>query len=81
MQIFTDRVLVRTIPPEEKTKGGIVVPGAKPSHHRSTVVLVGGEVKHVKPGDVVLHYTPGTNFEVKNETLKLLSEGDLIGKE
>lgn len=101
MQLFGDRILVKPIPHDETTPGGIALPDtARPKHYRSKVVQVGDGAPslatmhssastlggatlplRVKPGDVVYHLAPGIDFNLGDQALKLLGEGDLFGKD
>ena len=85
-----DRVVVKPMEPEEKTKGGIIIPDtAKEKPQEGKVVAVGkgridDEGKHikmeVKVDDVVLYgkYV-GTEVTVDNETYMILREEDILG--
>jgi chaperonin GroES len=86
-----DRVVVETSEAEEKTAGGIVLPDtAQEKPQRGTVKALGpGKLLEdgervpvaVDVGDAVLFgkYS-GTDVEVDGETLKIMREGDLLGK-
>ena len=84
-----DRVIVRRIEEEEKTKGGIIIPDtAKEKPQEGRVVAV-GPGKHedgkvlpldVKPGDKILFgkYT-GTEIKLDGEEHIILREDDILG--
>jgi len=84
-----DRVLVRRIEEEEKTKGGIIIPdAAKEKPQEGKVVAVGdGKVLEsgqkvkltVKVGDKILFgkYS-GTEIKVDSEELLILREDDIL---
>ncbi len=60
MKPIADRVIIKTAPAEEKTKGGIIIPDtAKEKPQRGEVVAVGpgkdGNLMTVTPGDIVLY--------------------------
>ncbi|HOC02197.1 MAG: 10 kDa chaperonin [candidate division TA06 bacterium ADurb.Bin131] len=85
-----DRVVVKPMEPEEKTKGGIIIPDtAKEKPQEGKVVAVGkgridDEGKHikmeVKVDDVVLYGKyAGTEVTVDNETYMILREEDILG--
>lgn len=85
-----DRVLVRRIEGEEKTKGGIIIPdSAKEKPLEGEIVAAGkgrvldsGEVRPmtVKTGDRVLFSKYAeTEVKVEGEMLLLLREDDLLG--
>jgi len=85
-----DRIIVRRLPEEEKTSGGIIIPDtAKEKPQRGKVVSTGqGKVLddgkrvplEVKPGDEVLFgkYS-GTEFKVGTEELLMMREDDIYG--
>ena len=84
-----DRVLVRRDEAEEKTAGGIVLPGAKEKPEMGKILAVGkgkilenGQVRalDVKVGDKVLFgkYS-GTEVKIDGETLLMMREEDLMG--
>lgn len=85
-----DRVLVRRIEGEEKTKGGIIIPdSAKEKPLEGEIVATGngklldnGQVRpmNVKAGDRVLFSKYAeTEVKVENEMFLLLREDDLLG--
>jgi chaperonin GroES len=85
-----DRVLVKRVKEEEKTKGGIIIPDtAKEKPVEGKVVAVGngkvmedGKVRklEVKPGDRVLFgkYS-GQEIKVDGEEMVILREDDIVG--
>ena len=85
-----DRVVVRRKEEEEKTAGGIVLPGnAKEKPSQGEVVAVGngrvldnGETRSlaVKVGDtVVFGQYAGNTVKVDGEELLIMSENDIFG--
>ena len=85
-----DRVLVRRIEAEEKTRGGIIIPDtAKEKPAEGEVVAVGegarkdsGELiaPAVKSGDRVLFGKwSGTEVTVNGEELLIMKESDILG--
>lgn len=84
-----DRLVVRRKEEEEKTAGGIVLPGsAKEKPNQGEVVAAGngrvldnGEVRplDVKVGDVVVFgkYAGSDTIEIDGEELVILSESDV----
>jgi chaperonin GroES len=85
-----DRVLVRRIEGEDKTKGGLIIPdSAKEKPAEGEVVSVGagarkdsGEliVPSVKAGDRVLFGKwSGTEVKVGGEDLLIMKESDILG--
>ncbi len=85
-----DRILVKRIKEEEKTKGGIIIPdAAKEKPQEGKVVAVGkGKVAddgklvtpEVKAGDKVLFgkYS-GSEIKIEDEELLILREDDILG--
>jgi chaperonin GroES len=85
-----DRVVVKRIDAEEKTKGGIIIPDSakeKPSQGEITAVGPGGRDEagklipiDVKVGDRVLFgkYS-GQTVKVKGDELLVMREEDLMG--
>ncbi|PTY36286.1 co-chaperone GroES [Saccharospirillum sp. MSK14-1] len=85
-----DRVVVRRKEQEEKTAGGIVLPGsAKEKPSQGEVLAVGngrildnGEVKplDVKVGDtVVFGQYAGSTVKMEGEELLIMTESDIFG--
>jgi chaperonin GroES len=79
-----DRVLVKRLEGEEKTKGGIIIPDtAKEKPMQAKVVAVGpgkGKAKMtVKKGDLVLigKYA-GNEFKMDGDELVILREEDIL---
>ena len=85
-----DRVLVRRIEGEEKTKGGLIIPDtAKEKPSEGEVVAVGegarkdsGELipMGVKAGDRILFGKwSGTEVKIEGEDLLIMKESDILG--
>ena len=85
-----DRVLVRRIEAEEKTKGGIIIPDTvKEKPMEGEVIAVGtgtrdeqGKVHplDVKAGDRVLFGKwSGTEVKIDGEDLMIMKESDIMG--
>jgi len=85
-----DRVLVRRIDGEEKTKGGLIIPdNAKEKPAEGEIIACGpgarkdtGELieMSVKPGDHVLFGKwSGTEVMIDNEELMIMKESDILG--
>ncbi|MCB1399839.1 MAG: co-chaperone GroES [Rhodobacteraceae bacterium] len=85
-----DRVLVRRVQSDEKTKGGLIIPdSAKEKPAEGEVVAVGegarkdsGELiaPSVKAGDRVLFGKwSGTEVTLDGEELLIMKEGDIMG--
>ena len=85
-----DRVLVKRLEEEEKTKGGIIIPDtAKEKPIEGKVVAVGkGRVKEdgtvipleVKAGDKVLfNKYAGTEIQIEGEEHLMMREDDILG--
>lgn len=88
IQPLADRVVIKPIEAEEKTVGGIVLPGtAKEKQQIAEVVEVGpggivdGEKveMQVKPGDRVIYSKyAGTDVKLGTEELVIVREGDIL---
>ncbi|MSP43397.1 MAG: co-chaperone GroES [Alphaproteobacteria bacterium] len=85
-----DRVLVRPLDAEEKTKGGIIIPGtAQEKPQEGKIVAVGPGARRedgtiakldVKVGDRVLYGKwSGTEIKIKGEELMIMKESDIMG--
>ncbi len=86
-----DRVLVRRVEGEEKTKGGLIIPdSAKEKPSEGEIVAVGdgarkdnGELIEmaVKAGDRILFGKwSGTEITLDGEELLIMKESDILGK-
>jgi chaperonin GroES len=85
-----DRVVVRRIDEDERTRGGIIIPDtAKEKPQQGEVVAVGpgapdekGQVQplDVKPGDCVLFGKwSGTEVKIDGEDVLIMKESDILG--
>ena len=85
-----DRVIVKRIEEEEKTKGGIIIPDTakeKPSQGEVTAVGPGGRDEtgklipiDIKVGDRVLFGKwSGTEVKLDGEELLIMKESDIMG--
>jgi chaperonin GroES len=85
-----DRVLVRRIDAEEKTKGGIIIPDtAKEKPQEGEIIAAGPGARNeqgqlvpldVKPGDRVLFGKwSGTEVKIDGKDLLIMKESDLLG--
>jgi len=85
-----DRVVIRRLEAEEKTKGGIIIPDtAKEKPQEGLVVAVGpgarnerGEVipLEVKAGDKILFGKwSGTEVKIGGDDLLIMKESDILG--
>nr|WP_316652695.1 co-chaperone GroES [uncultured Gellertiella sp.] len=85
-----DRVVVRRVESEEKTKGGIIIPDtAKEKPQEGEVVAVGSGARDesgkinpldVKAGDRVLFGKwSGTEVKLNGEDLLIMKEADIMG--
>jgi len=86
-----DRVVIKPIPKEEVSKGGIILPDtAKEKPQEGEIIAVGpgklfedGERKamEVKKGDRVIYSKyAGTEFKLDGEELVIMREGDILAK-
>ena len=85
-----DRVLVRRVEEEEKTKGGIIIPDtAKEKPQEGEVIAVGPGARDesgktqpldVKTGDRILFGKwSGTEIKLEGEDLLIMKESDVLG--
>jgi len=85
-----DRVVVRRVESEEKTKGGIIIPDtAKEKPQEGEVIAVGPgardeDGKYIKPdvavGDKILFGKwSGTEVKVDGQDLLIMKESDILG--
>ena len=85
-----DRILVRRVESEEKTKGGIIIPDtAKEKPQEGEVVAIGpgarneaGQIQalDVKAGDRILFGKwSGTEIKINGEDLLIMKESDVMG--
>jgi chaperonin GroES len=85
-----DRVVVKRIESEEKTKGGIIIPDTakeKPQEGEIIAVGPGGRDEHgkltpldVKAGDRVLFGKwSGTEVKIDGQDLLIMKESDILG--
>jgi len=79
-----DRVIIKPVPAEEKTAGGIIIPDTvKEKPQRGTVVAAGPGKKDepvtVKVGDTVLYSKyAGTEIQIDAEELLIMRENDIL---
>ena len=85
-----DRVLVKRVKEEEKTKGGIIIPDtAKEKPQEGEIIAVGSGARDeagklvpldVKAGDRVLFGKwSGTEVKLEGEELLIMKESDIMG--
>jgi len=85
-----DRVVVKRVEAEQKTAGGIIIPGtAQEKPQEGEIVAVGPGARDdkgalvaltVKPGDKVLFGKwSGTEVKVDGEDLLIMKESDILG--
>jgi chaperonin GroES len=85
-----DRVLVKRVEEESKTKGGIIIPDtAKEKPQEGEVISVGpgarddsGKIQplDVKPGDRILFGKwSGSEVKLEGEDLLIMKESDILG--
>ncbi len=84
-----DRILIKRIEEEQKTKGGIIIPDAAKEKPQEGIVVAVGDGKvldsgqrvapEVKPGDKILFgkYS-GTEIKVDGEEHLILREDDIL---
>ena len=85
-----DRVLIKALDSEEKTKGGIIIPDtAKEKPSQGKVLAVGAGARDesgklvplgVKVGDKILYGKwSGTEVKIDGEDLMIMKESDILG--
>ncbi|MDB5455899.1 MAG: chaperonin Cpn10 [Caulobacter sp.] len=85
-----DRVLVKRVEEEQKTKGGIIIPDTvKEKPQEGTVIAVGPGARNdkgdvvpldVKAGDTILFGKwSGSEVKVDGEDLLIMKESDVLG--
>ncbi|MGX5722305.1 co-chaperone GroES [Shinella zoogloeoides] len=85
-----DRILVRRVESDEKTKGGIIIPDtAKEKPQEGEVIAVGAGARndagHVQPLDVnvgdriLFGKWSGTEIKIAGEDLLIMKESDVMG--
>ncbi|QIK41949.1 co-chaperone GroES [Pontivivens nitratireducens] len=85
-----DRVLVRRIESDEKTKGGLIIPdSAKEKPAEGEIIAVGAGARDeagariemdVKAGDKILFGKwSGTEIKIDGEDLLIMKESDILG--
>ena len=85
-----DRVLVRRVESEEKTKGGLIIPDTAKEKPSEGEVIAVGEGAHkdsgelipmaVKAGDRILFGKwSGTEVKIEGEDLLIMKESDILG--
>ena len=85
-----DRVLVRRVESDTRTKGGIIIPDtAKEKPQEGEVIAIGAGARDeagklialdVKPGDRVLFGKwSGTEVKIDGEDLLIMKESDILG--
>ena len=85
-----DRVVVRALEGEEKSKGGIIIPDtAKEKPHEGEIIAVGPGARDdagkivpldVKAGDRILFGKwSGTEVKIDGEELLIMKESDVMG--
>jgi chaperonin GroES len=86
-QPLGDRVLIKPLPAEEKTKSGIYIPdSAKEEKNEGEVIALGnGKMSDgkthefsVKKGDLVA-YGYGSTIKIDGEDYKIVKEEDILG--
>lgn len=91
LEPLADRVVIRPIPQEEKTKSGILLPDtAKEKSQEGVIIAVGpGKLSddgkrippEVKVGDKIVYAKyAGTEFKLDNEDLVILRESDILAR-
>ena len=85
-----DRVLVRRVEEEEKTKGGIIIPDTAKEKPQEGEVIAAGPGAYdddgkripmdVKPGDRILFGKwSGSEVKIEGDELLIMKESDILG--
>ncbi len=85
-----DRILVKRVPEEEKTKGGIIIPDSAKEKPAEGIVVTVGNGKfddsgnrvalEIKEGDKVLFSKyGGTDVKIEGEDYLIMREDDVLG--
>ena len=91
LQPLGDRVVVKAIPREEVTKGGIVLPDTAKDKPQEGIVIAVGPGKLTEDGKriamdvavndkVIYAKYAGTEFKLDDEDLIILRESDILAK-
>jgi chaperonin GroES len=91
LQPLGDRVVVKAIPREEVTKGGIVLPDTAKDKPQEGIVIAVGPGKLTEDGKriamdvavndkVIYAKYAGTEFKLDDEELIILRESDILAK-
>ena len=91
LQPLADRVVVRPIEREDKTKSGIILPDTVKEKPQEGEVIAAGPGRigddgkrialEVKVGDIVIYAKyGGTEIKIDDEELMILREGDILAK-
>jgi chaperonin GroES len=74
-----DRVVVRRLTAEEKTKGGIIIPDtAQEKPMEGEVIAVGAGARN-EAGRVLFGKWSGTEVKIDGEDLLIMKESDIMG--
>lgn len=81
-RVLDDRALV-VLDDEVREIGGIIIPASAAEVNQWGVVAeVGPECKYIEPGDHVLtRASSGTRFKKGRDSMIIIREGDILGKE
>ena len=91
LQPMADRLIIKPIEKEEKTKGGIILPDTAKEKPQEGKVLAAGPGRlsddgkriamDVKVGDIVIYSKyGGTDYKVDDDELVILRESDILAK-
>jgi chaperonin GroES len=91
LQPLADRLVVKPLPREEVTKGGIVLPDTAKEKPQEGEILAAGPGKmtedgkriamDVKVGDIIIYAKyGGTEIKINGEELVILRESDVLAK-
>lgn len=86
---LNDKILVKRVEAEEKTKGGIVLPDSAKEKPKEGIVIALGDGKQLESGEradfqvqeddrVIFSSYAGTEIKVDGEELLIMSEDDIL---
>lgn len=74
-KILGNKILVKPLPSQEKTSGGLIIPAViNKEVERGQVIEISDEVKHINVGDILLYSSrSGTCILIDDITFKFLN--------
>lgn len=77
-----DRVVVKQLDAETRTKGGIIIPDSVQERpHKGLVIRIGPDVDNTEPGELIMYGKyAGTEFKEDGQELILMRKTDIMGE-